>query len=108
MKRATITSFLLLALIGTAFATEAPLGNRGRKGLDAKSIHEMLAVHGEEMDVGLGALLIGKEYDQKLDLAKCLTQLDTMAAELCSRIADEKDPEKVIAKINHFISLLSG
>ncbi len=102
MKR--LFAVLLLLVSGAeAIAAEAPLANAGRKGLQAKTIDEMLALPDEEIDIGLGALLIGKEYDPDLDIPKYLAQLDQMARELRTRIGDEEEPRKVIAAVNNYI-----
>ncbi len=103
MKRTFIGLLFLLTLPIQAAAGEPPLANAGRKGFHAKSIDDMFALPDEEIDVGLGALLIGKEYDPDLDVPKYLAQLDTMALELRSRIGDEKDPRKIIAIMNDYI-----
>jgi Flp pilus assembly protein TadD len=103
MKKLLIASLLVVASIGTAVAAESPLANAGRKGLQAKTIDEMLALPEEEIDIGLGALLIGKEYDPDLDVSKYLAQLDQMAHELCARITEEKSPRKLTGLLNDYI-----
>jgi tetratricopeptide (TPR) repeat protein len=108
MKRLVLLLVLSCCLAAEAVAAEAPLANAGRKGLQAKTIDEMLALPDEEIDIGLGALLIGKEYDPDLNVPKYLAQLDQMARELRSRIADETDPEKVISIMAEYIFKESG
>jgi hypothetical protein len=100
MKRLDILIALLFALVATALAAEPPLANAGRKGLEARSIDDMLALPDEEIDIGPGALLIGKEHDPDLNVTKYLGQLDAMARELRSRVGGEKDPTKIIATMN--------
>ena len=63
----------------------------------------MLALPDEEIDIGLGALLIGREYDPDLDIPKYLAQLDSMAVELRARMGEERDPRKLLALLNDYI-----
>lgn len=62
MKRLVLPLVLSWCLAAEAVAAETPLANAGRKGLQAKTIDEMLALPDEEIDIGLGALLIPNEY----------------------------------------------
>ena len=86
----------------------APLANHYRKGLWAKDIYEMLKLPEEEIDIGMGALLIAKERDPRLDIQKYLAQIDAMARELRARVGDEKDPKKIIAIMNCYPSKEKG
>ena len=103
MKRLVLLLVLSGCLLAEALAVEAPLANAGRKGLQAKTIDEMLALPDEEIDIGLGALLIGKEYDLNLDVPKYLARLDQMALELRSRIGKQTQPRKVLSVMSSYI-----
>jgi len=81
---------------------------RRRAGARPACVEEMLALPDEEIDIGLGALLIGKEYDPKLDVPKYHAQLDRMAVELRARIGEERDPRKLIGILNDYIFAARG
>ncbi|MCK4298482.1 MAG: hypothetical protein KAX80_03050, partial [Planctomycetes bacterium] len=74
MKRALRACLLVLMCFAVA-AAEEPLANEGRKGLQAKSIDEVLALPDEEIDIGMAALLIGREYDPTFDAARYVVRL---------------------------------
>lgn len=103
MTRASIAILLFVALLWLAIASVPPLANENRKGLEARSIDEMLALPEDEVDVGMGALLIGKEFDPTVDVHKYLAELDAMALELRSRIDGEKDPQRIIGLMNNYV-----
>ncbi len=103
MKRGWTKLLMLLSLAAIGLVVYSSLSNKRRIPLKAETIDELLALPDEEIEVGLGALLIGKEYDPQLDVRKYLRKLDKMADELRSRIGDETDPEKVIAVMNRYL-----
>ena len=107
MKRALRACLLVLMCFAVA-AAEEPLANEGRKGLQAKSIDEVLALPDEEIDIGMAALLIGREYDPTFDAARYVVRLDQTALELRDRIGGESDPEKIVAIINDYLFTESG
>jgi len=76
--------------------------------LSATTIDEMLALLDEKIDVALGALLMGKEYDPSLDVPKYLARLDRMAQEVRARFAQETDPLKIIATLNDYLFTTRG
>ncbi len=74
--------------------------------LSATTIDQMLALPDEKIDIALGALLMGKEYDPRLDVPKYLVRLDAMAQEIRARPeweAQETNPRKFIEILNHYI-----
>ena len=87
----------------SAFAAGPRLANAGRKGLAVKTIDEMLQLPEEEMDVGMGALLISKEYDPRIVIRDRLDQLDEMAQAIRKKIRGETDPRKIVETINHYL-----
>lgn len=68
-----------------------------------KTLEELLALPPEQIDVGLGNLLIGRQLDSATKLEPHLKRLDEMAASLRQRIDGERDPQRVIATLNHYL-----
>ena len=59
MRRAVCTAIILIGLATVASApADEPLANHGRKGLQVKSIDEMLKLPEEEIDIGMAVPLI--------------------------------------------------
>lgn len=79
------------------------LAGADRKAPPPETIDQMLALPDEKIDIGLGALLLGKQYDPSLDVEKYVARLDAMALELRSRIGGETDPQRIIAIVNCYI-----
>jgi len=118
--------FILIvsALIGTITLGPAPacdiavlfaqpeqspaLANHSRKGLHAGTIDEMLSLPRTEIDVGLGALLIGKEYDPTVDTAEYLSRLDALAREVKAETSAEHEPKRIVAAMNRCIFKKAG
>ena len=103
MKRGWTKLLMLLSLAAIGLVVYSSLTSKSHIPLKAETIDELLALPDEKIDIGLGAILIGKEYDPELDVRKYLRKLDKMADELRSRIGDETDPKKVIAIMNRYI-----
>jgi regulator of sirC expression with transglutaminase-like and TPR domain len=103
MKNFLVKSLVLLSVAAIGLVVYSSLISKRRIPLKAETIDELLALPEEEIEVGLGALLIGKEYDPQLDVGKYLRKLDKMADKLRSRIGDQTDPEKVITITNRYI-----
>ncbi len=99
--RETVRGEMTAARAPASGARALPEG--ARRALRPKTIDQLLALPDQKIDIGLGALLIGKEYDPSLDVGKCLAQLDAMALELRSRIGGETDPQSIIAIMNRYI-----
>lgn len=107
-------AFLLIMVncgcIGTALSQEADAPAAGEAvvlfgaashGLD--DVRSMLSRPDDRIDVGMGNLLIAKNYYGRLDVQQYLGKLDAMAAELRSRIGKKRDPENLISVINHYV-----
>lgn len=103
MKKVIVRLVILVSLAAIGLVVYSSLHKKRERPLKARTIDEMLALPEEQIEVGLGALLIGKEYDPNLDVRKYLKELDNMADELRRRIGKEKDSRKVIAAMNHYI-----
>jgi len=103
MKKVWIKFVVLISLGAIGLVVYFSLLKKGSAPLKAQTIDEMLALPDEEIDVGLGALLIGKEYDPDLDVRRYLKKLDKMADELRSRISDEAQPREIIAVIGRYV-----
>lgn len=112
-------AFLLIMVncgwIGTALSQEADALAAGKSvvlfgasshGVD--DIHTMLSRPDDQIDVGMGNLLIAKNYYGRLDTQHYLEKMDAMAAELRSRIGKKRDPETVIAVMNQYLFEDSG
>lgn len=82
--------------------SEAPTDDQIAANTDAR-LKAVMDAPDEEIDIGLGNLLIGKLYEPELDVAKYSEQLDRIAAELKVRIAAEKEPAAVIKIINDYL-----
>jgi tetratricopeptide (TPR) repeat protein len=79
--------------------------------LSATTIDQMLALPDEKIDIGLGALLVGKQYDPSLDIPKYLARLDAMAQEIRARPewqGEETNPRKLIEILNDYIFTEAG
>ena len=102
MCKGLVAWFVVVLSVGVLVAEE-PLANAGRKGLEATSIDEMLALPDEEIDIGKAALLIGREQSPNLRIRKYLRRLDEMAREVRARVGGERDARKVVTALTHYI-----
>ncbi len=78
------------------------LGNRKLKGHDVWTQAELLALPGEEIDLGRG-LLINQFNERKEEIRQYEASLDLMALQVLARLPDNPTPEDKIAEINRFI-----
>ena len=62
MRRTVVECSLVLLLAGLV-AAEDPLANAGRKGLEATSIDEVLALPDDQIDIGKASSSVSKKTD---------------------------------------------
>lgn len=63
-----------------------------------QSIFDIVNIKEENIDIGLWALIIAKEYDNSVDVQKYLKKLDSMSTEIKIMLVDrEKDMDKFLA-----------
>jgi regulator of sirC expression with transglutaminase-like and TPR domain len=103
MKRILPTVLVLVSLGAIGLVVYSSIFKGRGRPLKADSIDQLLALPDDEIDVGLGALLIAKEYDPDLDVRSYLAKIDGMAKKLRSRIGDEKNPQRLITIMNLYI-----
>jgi regulator of sirC expression with transglutaminase-like and TPR domain len=79
------------------------------KGLEARSLDEVLRLPDDEIDLATAILLISQEAHKDLDnididVHRYRHRVDEMASALLSRIGKEKSPEAIIRVMNHYVS----
>ena len=63
-----------------------------------QSIFDIVNEKEENIDIGLWALIIAKEYNNSIDVQKYLTKVESMSQEIKRMLADrEKDMDKFLA-----------
>ena len=78
------------------------------KGLEARSLDEVLRLPDDEIDLATAILLISKEAHKDLDnididIHRYRHRVDDIASGLLSRMGKEKSPEAIIRVINHYL-----
>ncbi|RMF92225.1 MAG: hypothetical protein D6736_03815 [Nitrospinota bacterium] len=69
---------------------------------------EMMARPEEEIDLATAALLIAQQEYPSLSIARYLHRLDAMAAEVSARLGTDREPYRVIERLNHYLFAEQG
>ncbi len=67
------------------------------------SLDDLLAMPAEQIDAGLGNLLVGQMLDPAVDIPGRLAEVDRMAEALRQRIGEERRPQEVAGIINRYL-----
>ena len=78
------------------------------KGLEAKSLDEVLALPDDQIDLATAVLLISKRAHKDLDeididIHKYRDRIDEMASALLTRMRKEKSPEGIVRTMNYYL-----
>ena len=90
-KLLLLSTFLFLPSVGTS---NSDIGYTPVRTYFGQSIWDLPAVPENQIDIGLWALVIAKEYDSSVDVVKCLYTLDSMA-EIITEMVGPRDLDMV-------------
>lgn len=76
------------------FGSDEPLANEGKAGLYAKSLHQVLRLREDEVDLATAALIISEHWSDLVYGRRYLSRLDDMALEIRTRIEKKKPRAK--------------
>ncbi|MHC4072134.1 MAG: tetratricopeptide repeat protein [Planctomycetota bacterium] len=87
MKKIFPITICFLLLSPAAFGRrQAPLANKGKSGLYARSIEKVLRLRDEQVDLATAALIVSENWSDMVEGRKYLSRLDNMALEIRARL----------------------
>ena len=95
----------MLALMVSAVVCASPLANENDTGLYVRSIHQVMRLDPDEVDIGTAALIVAEEWSELVHGRKYQQKLDDMAYEVQSRIAKKglKGKYQAVQVLNDYL-----
>lgn len=106
MKKIFPITICFLLLSPVAFGRrQAPLANKGKSGLYARSIEKVLRLRDEQVDLATAVLIVSENWSDMVEGRKYLSRLDNMAREIRARLERKrlKANSMAIPVINEYL-----
>ncbi|MCD4651220.1 MAG: transglutaminase-like domain-containing protein, partial [Candidatus Cloacimonetes bacterium] len=96
---------VMLALMVSAVVCASPLANENDTGLYVRSIHQVMRLDPDEVDIGTAALIVAEEWSELVHGRKYQQKLDDIAYEVQSRIAKKglKGKYQAVQVLNDYL-----
>ena len=108
-KSYNIKAFVFLGIIAfsivPSLADKSPLANANSRGLDVRSMEDVLRLNADEIDLGTAILITSEQWNDNVLGKRYLAKLDEMAYEIRDRIKSRKVlmSHQVIDVINSYL-----